>query len=296
MNTTVAASRALRLRSRVWQPGDCGVLAILNRTPDSFFDQGAYVDDATALEAVDALVASGADGVDLGGVRAGPGAEVDAAAEHDRVVPFVAMVRDRHPDLVISIDTWRAEVAEAALGAGADLVNDAWGGVDAEIMAVAAAHGAGYVCAHTGGHRPRQDPHRVRYRDLPGSLVADLTALAGRAAAAGVREDAILIDAAPDFGKNTYHSLAATAATADLVATGWPVLVAVSNKKFLAEALGLDGAKSQRLVPTLAATAVTVWEGARLVRAHDVAATRQVVDTVLALRSGRPAQARRALA
>jgi dihydropteroate synthase len=272
------------------------VVAIINRTPDSFFDEGAYVDDDAALAAVDRAVRDGADAVDVGGVRAGPGAEVGPAEELDRVVPFVAAVRRAHPRLVISVDTWRAEVADAACAAGADLVNDAWGGHDPDIMATAAAHDAGYLCAHTGGHPPRQDPMRVRYPDLRSSLVTDLSALAERALAAGVRPDGILVDAAQDFGKNSYHSLTVTGAVGDLVATGWPVLLAISNKKFLAEALGLDGPKSERLVPTLAATAVAAWEGVRLVRAHDVAVTRQVLDTVAALRSGRPAQARRALA
>lgn len=272
------------------------MLAIVNRTPDSFFDRGAYVQDEEAMLAVDAAVRDGADAVDIGGVKAGPGAEVDAAEEARRVVPFIAAVRDRHPNLVLSVDTWRAEVADAALGAGADLVNDAWGAADPSILEVAAARRAGYVCAHTGGHSPRQDPHRVRYPDLRADLLSTLTALADRAVAAGVRPDGILIDAALDFGKNSYHSLEATAATGELVATGWPVLLAASNKKFLAEAIGSDGPKSERLAPSLAVTAVAVWEGARMVRAHDVAATRAVVDTVLALRSGHPAHARRALA
>lgn len=293
MDPTTA--RTLRLRDREWLPQECGLLAIVNRTPDSFFDQGAYVRDDAALRAVAEAVAAGADGVDVGGVRAGPGTEVSVEEETRRVVPFIERLRQEHPDLVISVDTWRAEVADRACAAGADLVNDAWGGHDPDIMAAAAAHGAAYLCAHTGGHAPRQDPHRVRYRDVVAEMVADLTALADRARSAGVRDDGILIDAAQDFGKNTYHSLQATAAVPRLVATGWPVLLAVSNKKFLAEAVGLDGPKSERLVPTLAATAVAVWEGARLVRAHDVAQTRTVLDTVRALRTGVPVQARRAL-
>ncbi len=272
------------------------MLAIVNRTPDSFFDQGAYVDDQAGLAAVAQAVRDGADAVDIGGVRAGPGVTVTAEQEAERVVPFVAAVRAAHPDLVISIDTWRASVADAACQVGADLVNDAWGGHDPDLMSVAGAHGAGYVCAHTGGHSPRQDPHRVRYRDLRAHLVGTLVALAERAVAEGVAGDAVLIDAAQDFGKNTAHSLAVTAAVPDLVATGWPVLLAVSNKKFLAEAVGLDGPKSERLVPTLAATAVAVHQGVRLVRAHDVLATRRLVDTVAAIDSGRSAVARRALA
>ena len=289
-------ARNLRLRGQDFAPGRTGLLAIINRTPDSFYDAGRYVDDDAALSAVARAVAAGADAVDIGGVKAGPGPEVSPADELRRVVPFIAAVRRRYPDLVISIDTWRASVADAACQAGADLVNDAWAGHDPELSAVAAAHGAGYVCAHTGGHRPRIDPHRVRYEDVVAAMVADLGRQVEAALSAGVREDGLLIDAAQDFGKNTYHSLQVTGRLSALVDTGWPVLLAVSNKKFIAETLGLEGPKSERVTGTIATTAVGVWEGARMVRAHDVPQTRQVLDMVGALRSGVPALARRALA
>ncbi|HET8599882.1 MAG TPA: dihydropteroate synthase [Segeticoccus sp.] len=295
MPSASAAAHDLVLRGRVFRPGETGLLAIVNRTPDSFFDHGAYVEDAAALSAVERAIADGADAVDIGGVRAGPGPDVSPAEEIERVVPFVATVRERWPDLVISVDTWRAEVADAACAAGADLVNDAWGGHDPDVMRAAARHGAAYVCAHTGGHGPRTDPHRVRYADVVADAVAHLRALTERALAAGVREDGLLIDAAQDFGKNTYHSLAVTRAVPELVATGWPVLLAVSNKKFIAETLGLHGPKSERLPGTLAATAVAAWEGVRLVRAHDVRATRLALDMVRGLRTGIPVEARRAL-
>ena len=278
-------ARDLRLRGRVFRSGETGLLAIINRTPDSFYDQGMFVDDDAAMRAVGKAVADGADAVDIGGVKAGPGPEVTPQQERDRVVPFVAAIRAAHPDLVISVDTWRADVADAALTAGADLVNDAWAG-----------HDAAYLCAHTGGHPPRTDPHRVRYADVVGQVVADLTRQAEAAVAAGVREDGVLIDAAHDFGKNTYHSLQVTGGIARLVETGWPVLLAVSNKKFIAEALALDGRKAERLTGTLATTSVAVWEGVRLVRAHNVAHTRQVIDMVTAIRTGVPRLARRALA
>jgi dihydropteroate synthase len=241
-------------------------------------------------------VADGADAVDIGGVKAGPGPEVTAAEELRRVVPFIAAIRETYPELVISVDTWRATVADAACRAGADLINDAWAGHDPELAAVAGAHQAGYLCAHTGGHPPRTDPHRVRYGDVVAEVVADLTRQTEAALAAGVREDGLLIDAAQDFGKNTYHSLQVTGQVSALVATGWPVLLAVSNKKFIAETLGLDGPKSDRITGTIATTAIGVWEGVRMVRAHDVTQTRQVLDMVAALRTGIPALARRALA
>ena len=290
------SGRDLHLRGRSFAPGETALLAIINRTPDSFYDAGRYLDDEIALSAVARAVADGADAVDIGGVKAGPGPEVSAAEELRRVVPFIAAIRAAHPRLVISIDTWRADVANAACEAGADLINDAWSGHDPELTAVAGAHGVGYVCAHTGGHQPRTDPHRVRYDDVVAETVEDLSRQVDTALAAGVRADGLLIDAAQDFGKNSYHSLQVTGHVCALVETGWPVLLAVSNKKFIGEALGLDGLKSGRITGTLATTAVAAWEGVRMVRAHDVAQTREVLDMVAAMRSGIPALARRALA
>jgi dihydropteroate synthase len=284
------------LRGRTFAPGETALLAIINRTPDSFYDAGRFLDDEVALSAVERAVADGADAIDVGGVKAGPGPEVSAVEERHRVVSFIAAIRQAYPDLVISVDTWRADVADAACAAGADLVNDAWAGHDPELPAVAGAHGAGYVCAHTGGHPPRTDPHRVRYDDVVAATVADLRRQAEAAMAAGVRHDGLLIDAAADFGKNTYHSLQVTGHVSALIETGWPVLLAVSNKKFIAETLGLDGPKSERIIGSMATTAVAVWEGVRMVRAHDVAQTRQVLDMVTGLRTGIPALARRALA
>ena len=275
----------LRIGSLDLGPDDQVVMAVVNRTPDSFFDQGAYLDDAAAMAAVDRAVAEGAALVDLGGVRAGPGAEVSEDEEVRRVVPFVAAVRRRHPRLAISVDTWRAGVGRAACEAGADLLNDAWQGADPGLAVVAAEHGAALLCSHAGGLPPRTDPHRVAYDDVVADVMATVTGLADRALAAGVRADGILVDAAHDFGKNTYHSLEVTRRLDELVATGWPVLVAVSNKKFLGEVLDVD--KDGRLEATLAATAICAWHGAQVFRAHQVAATRRVLATVGAIRGTR---------
>jgi len=193
--------------------------------------------------------------------------------------------------VVISVDTWRAEVGEAVARSGADLLNDAWGGADPDLARVAAAHGLGLVCSHAGGLTPRTRPHRPAYPDVVADVRGYLTAAAGRAVAAGVRPDGIVIDPAHDFGKNTWHSLELTRHTADLVATGWPVLVAVSNKDFIGESLGLPVAG--RAEGTIATLAVCAWEGARLFRVHDVPAARDALATVAALREtlagGRPA-------
>ncbi len=270
-------------------------MAIVNRTPDSFFDQGATFAEEAALRAVDAAVEAGADIIDIGGVKAGPGTEVDVAEELRRTVSTVAAVRARHPDVIISIDTWRAEVAAEAVAAGADLLNDTWAGADPRLAEVAAATGAGLVCSHAGGLTPRTRPHRVAFDDVVADVIATVTALADKAVTAGVRRDGILIDPAHDFGKNTRHSLELTRRLDAMVATGWPVLVALSNKDFIGESL--DVPVPERLSGTLAATAVSAWLGARVFRAHQVRETRQVLDMVAAIRGERPpAVARRGLA
>ncbi|WP_326549564.1 dihydropteroate synthase [Micromonospora sp. NBC_01813] len=288
-------ARTLRLGRRTFAAGDLAVMAIVNRTPDSFFDRGATFAADAALRAVGQAVADGADIVDIGGVKAGPGAPVDVTAEIDRTVGTIAAVRAAFPDLVISIDTWRAEVAREAVAAGADLLNDTWAGADPRLAEVAAATGAGLLCSHTGGTTPRTRPHRAAFDDVVDDVVRTVTGLAERAVGLGVRPDGVLIDPAHDFGKNTRHSLEVTRRLDELVDTGWPVLVALSNKDFIGETLDLP--VDQRLEGTLAATAVSAWLGARVFRAHQVAATRRVLDMVASIRGDRPpAVSRRALA
>ena len=262
------------------------VMAIVNRTRDSFYDGGATWDEERALDRVRQVVAEGADLVDIGGVKAGPGEDVDVAEELRRTVGFVAQVRAEFPDLVVSVDTWRSEVGREVCAAGADLLNDAWGGHDPRLAEVAAEHGAALVCTHTNGARPRTPPHRPSYDDVVRSAVADTTALAERAASLGVDRRSILIDPAHDFDKNTWHSLELTRRLGEMVATGWPVLVSLSNKDFVGETLDLP--VGERLVGTLAATAVSAWHGAQVYRVHEVAQTRQVLDMVASIRGTRP--------
>jgi dihydropteroate synthase len=285
----------LRLGPRVFGADDLAVMAIVNRTPDSFYDGGANVQLAAALAAVARAVDEGADVVDIGGVRAGHGPPVGVAEELARVLPVVSAVRERFPDIVISVDTWRAEVAAHVIAAGADLINDTWAGADPDLVGVAAGTGAGLVCSHTGGLAPRTDPHRVSYDDVVADVRATVTTAATRAVEAGVRRDGVLIDPTHDFGKNTRHSLELTRRLDELVATGWPVLVALSRKDFIGETLDLP--PTERLEGTLAATAISAWLGARMFRAHDVRATRRVLDMVASIRGTRqPAVARRGLA
>ncbi|SBW19342.1 dihydropteroate synthase [Candidatus Protofrankia californiensis] len=285
----------LRLGSSTFRPSDLVIMAIVNRTPDSFFDRGATYGESEALAAVDRAVAEGAQIIDIGGVKAAPGEDVDTAEELRRIGGFVALVRSRHPDIVISVDTWRAEVGRIVAAEGADLLNDAWGGTDPHLAEVAAEHGLGLVCTHAGHLPPRTRPHRITYDDVVADIVTTTTGLAERAETLGVRPEAIVVDPGHDFGKNSRHSLEATRRLPELVATGWPVLVALSNKDFIGETL--DAAVTDRLEGTLAATAVSAWLGARIFRAHRVGPTRKVLATVAAIRGTRDlAVVRRGLA
>ncbi|HEY5880908.1 MAG TPA: dihydropteroate synthase [Nakamurella sp.] len=288
---TGTAHPAVVLRGRPLPDDRAAVMAIVNRTPDSFFDAGATFAESAAMDAVSRAVDEGADLVDIGGVKAGVGPVVTEAAEIERVVPFVARVRDRFPDLPISVDTWRAGVGAAACEAGADLINDTWAGADPNLAEVAARFGAGIVCSHTGGAAPRTNPYRVSYPDVVAAVIEQTTAAAERMVALGVPRAGVLIDPTHDFGKNTWHSLELVHRTGELVATGWPVLMALSNKDFVGETLDLP--VDQRLEGTLAATAIAAWLGAAVVRAHQVRATRRVVDMAAAVAGTRAPRAPR---
>jgi dihydropteroate synthase len=271
----------LTFRDKVMPAAGSLVMAIVNRTPDSFYDRGRTYDLGAALARVEKAVDEGAHIVDIGGVKAGPGDDVSTDEEIRRVIPLVEAVRARHPTVALSVDTYRSAVAAAVCDAGADLINDAWQAHDPRIADVVATHGAGLVCTHAGGQTPRTRPHRVEYDDIVADVVATLNALAESAVASGVRRNSILIDPGHDFGKNSRHSIAVTAALPRLVETGWPVLVALSRKSFIGEIL--DVPVDERLDGTLAATAVSAWLGARVFRAHDVAATGQALRVVDAL-------------
>ncbi|MBA3232366.1 MAG: dihydropteroate synthase [Propionibacteriales bacterium] len=261
-------------------------MAIVNRTPDSFYDSGAAYDESGAMDRIAQVVDEGADIVDIGGVKAGYGDHVDATEELRRTASLVEQVRAAYPDLVISVDTWRAEVARELCQLGADLVNDTWAGADLRLAEVAAEFEVGLVCSHSGGLGPRTGPHRVRYADVVADVLATVTELAERAVSLGVRRDGVLIDPTHDFGKNTFHSLELTRRLDELTASGWPVLVALSNKDFVGETLDLP--PERRLVGTLAATAISAWHGARVFRTHQVAQTRQVLSMVASIAGHRP--------
>jgi dihydropteroate synthase len=276
----------LRLRDSEFAPGRPLVMAIVNRTPDSFYRPGLTWDAKAALDHVHLAVEEGADILDVGGVPAKPGDAVSVAEEIRRVAEFVAAVRAEYPRLVISVDTWRHEVGRAVCEAGADLLNDTWGGWDARLADVAAEFGAGLVCSHAGGLPPRTRPFRPSYTDVMADVLDHILTLAGRALTAGVDPARIVIDAAHDFGKNTWHSLELTRRLGEMTATGWPVLLSASRKDFVGETLGAG--IEDRLPGTLAVTAVGAWLGARIFRAHDVRQTRQALDMVAAVKGDLP--------
>lgn len=282
-DSAAPADGVLRLGRRRFGPNELVVMGVVNRTPDSFYDQGATYSLAAAVRRADQFVSEGAVIIDVGGVPAGAGPDVSVSEEARRVLPVIEALRAHHPEVVISVDTYRAEVADQACRSGADLINDAWGGWDPRLREVAAEHGAGLVCTHTGGRLPRTPPRPRHYEDLIGEVIADVTALAEGAVRAGVPADAILVDPAHDFGKTTAQSLALTGQLAQLVATGWPVLVALSRKDFIGETLCLP--PSERLEGSLAVTAVAAWLGARVFRTHDIQATLRALRIVAALRA-----------
>ena len=283
---------ALRLRGRLYDASRPAVMAVINRTPDSFWAGNRHADLESARRALDEAVAAGADIVDVGGVRAGQdGAAVAPTEEAERVVPFLVLAREAHPDVALSLDTWRADVARAAAAeAGVDLVNDTWQGHDPDLLHVAAEVGAGYVVSHTGGLPPRTDPDAVTYPPEPLGVLDDVLRTlregAERAVAAGIPPERVLVDPTLDFGKTTAHSLTLLRHTEAVVALGFPVLQALSRKDFVGETLDLP--PDERLEGTLAATAVAAWLGATVFRAHDVRATRRVVDMVASIRGDRP--------
>ncbi len=285
------APAPLILRGRRFDAGRPAVMAIINRTNDSFYAAGRHADVDTARRALDSAVALGADIIDVGGVRAGQeGPVVTPKQEIGRVVPFLEHIRATHPEVIISLDTWRSEVAQAAAHCGVDLINDTWAGADPELVQVAADIGAAVVCSHTGGLPPRTDPVAVSYPPEPLGIVADVLATLQRGAevalAAGIPRERILVDPTLDFGKTTAHSLTTLRHTAAVVALGFPVLQALSRKDFVGETLDLPA--DERLEGTLAATAIAGWLGATVFRAHDVRATRRVVDMVASIRGERP--------
>lgn len=247
-------------------------MAIVNRTPDSFHDRGSTFALERAIEAVHAAADAGADWIDVGGVPFAPGPEVSAAEEIDRVLPVVEAARER---TVVSVDTFRPEVAREVIKAGAGVVNDTSGLRDPAMADAVAGTDAQLVITHSLAP-PRTVWPRPHYDDVTAEVAAFLRDRAATALAHGVRPEQIIIDPGHDLNKNTRHTLEVTRRLDEIAAVGpYPLLAAVSNKDFIGETL--DAAQHERLAGTLAAVVFCVLRGARIVRVHDVPAT---VDAV----------------
>ena len=255
------------------------VMGILNRTPDSFFDAGRFFDlDACCRQAAQ-LVADGADLLDVGGVKAGPGPEVGEAEELDRVIPAIEALRARF-GVPLSCDTWRASVASAAFAAGAVVGNDISGFADPEYLPAAATAGASVVATHIR-IAPRIPDPRPQYDDVVAEVVGALAAQAAAAEAAGIPRERILVDAGLDLGKTAQQSLVLLHGSPALAALGYPVLLSASHKPFLGALLGLD--VGARATATVAAHALGIIGGCRILRAHDAKAARRVADVLAAV-------------
>jgi dihydropteroate synthase len=261
----VVAGRSYDFSRRV------AVMAIVNRTPDSFHDRGRTFALDHAVQAVRAAAEAGADWIDIGGVPFAPGPEVSATEELDRVLPVVEVARDL---AVVSVDTYRPEVAEAVIEAGAGVINDTSGLRDPAMADAVAGTAATLVITHSLA-APRTLHPSPSYGDVTAEVVAFLRQRIDLAQSRGVRPEQIVVDPGHDLNKNTYHSLELTRRLDEVAALGYPTLAAVSNKDFIGETL--DAAQPDRLAGTLAAVVFCILRGARIVRVHDVAAA---VDAV----------------
>ena len=268
--TVRLGERAVDVRGRVV------VMGILNRTPDSFYDRGATWSFDAFLARAEQLVADGADLLDVGGVKAGPGPEVSEGEELDRVIPAIEAVHARF-DTPVSVDTWRSSVLDAACRAGAVVGNDISGFADPDYLDVAAKHDATVVATHIR-LRPRvpdPDPH---YDDLVADVTAFLLERARRAEAAGLAPDQIVLDAGLDLGKSPAQSAMLLRESAVHASLGYPLLLSASNKRFIGELLG--SAIDDRRAESLAAVAYGVINGCRIVRVHDVRGTANVCRSI----------------
>ncbi|MBW3614960.1 MAG: dihydropteroate synthase [Actinobacteria bacterium] len=256
------------------------VMGILNRTTDSFFDKGAYFDLDALLRLGERLVGDGADILDVGGVKAGPGPEVPEEEELDRVIPAVEALVARF-DVPVSVDTWRAEVARHAYAAGAVMGNDISGFADPQYLPVAAAAGATVVATHIRLAPRVPDPDPEYPQGVVPAVREFLVDRARRAEGAGLAPDRIVVDAGLDLGKTWQQSVELLRGSAQLAVLGYPLLLSASNKTFLGRLLDLE--VDQRRHASVAATALGVTRGCRIVRAHDVRGARRVCDVVAAV-------------
>jgi dihydropteroate synthase len=260
------------------------VMGILNRTPDSFFDQGSYFDFDGFLRKAEQLVAEGADLLDVGGVKAGPGPEVTHDEELQRVIPAIAALHERF-DVPLSVDTWRASVLREAVGAGAVVGNDISGFADPEYLAVAGDAGASVVATHIRLGPRIPDPEPVYDEPVVDAVSRFLRARAEAAEAAGIPTERVMVDAGLDLGKSEAQSLELLRCHDRLASLGWPLFLSASNKRFLGHLLGTEVV--DRREASHAAHALGIALGSRVLRAHDVRGARRTADVMAAVLAAR---------
>lgn len=253
-------------------------MGIVNRTPDSFFDGGRMELGAAVRHAL-TLIDEGAEILDVGAVKAGPGQEVSEKEELERLLPLVEVLAAR-TDVPVSVETFRPGVARDVLATGAAMINDVSGLADPALASVCAELGAAMILMHNGG-QIRGRPRNPRYDDVVTHVSDELLDLIGRARAAGVEDERMVVDPGLDFGKNTFQSLELLRRMDALIALGKPVLIAASHKDIVGESLGLPLA--ERLEGSLAVAAWASATGAAIVRVHDVKATVRVVQMIQAI-------------
>jgi len=255
------------------------VMGILNRTPDSFYDQGSYFEFNDFLRKAEQLVNDGADFLDVGGVKAGPGDEVSEQEELDRVVPAIEALRSRF-DLPLSVDTWRASVAKSCFEAGACIGNDISGFADPDYLDVCSAAGASVVATHIrlAPRVPDPDP---QYDDVVLAVCEFLTDRAERARSAGIPRERIMVDAGLDLGKSEEQSKILLRSSDALTSLGYPVFLSASNKRFLWTLLDVERGSAGD--GTMAAHSLGIALGCRILRAHDVRNGRRVADAMASI-------------
>jgi dihydropteroate synthase len=256
-------------------------MGILNVTPDSFHDGGRYFDPERAVDRGFAMVEEGADLIDVGGDSAsGEAAEIDAAEEIRRIEPVVRALASRVP-VPVAVDTHRSETADAALDAGASLVNDITGLADPRMARVIAKGNAGVCVMHIKGV-PKQFPPDWHYRNVMGDILRFLAARTGSALAAGIAPERICVDPGIEFGKLIGQDLEILRRLDELHALGFPILLAASRKTLIGNVLGRLPS-SERLEGTAAVNTYAIARGARIIRVHDVRAMARVARMTEAL-------------
>lgn len=262
---------------------EVAVMAIVNRTPDSFYDRGATLALDAAVTTARAAVADGADLIDVGGAKFAPGPPIPVEEEIDRVVPVVRALRE--VETIVSVDTFQPAVARAAIAAGAMVINDTTGIHDPELARVVADSDAAIVIAHSLA-KPRTPYPAPAYGDVVREVVDFLRRRVELAVELGIPADRIIVDPGHDLNKDTSHSLELTRRLDEVVELGHPTLVALSNKDFVGESLGR--AREQRVEGSIAAAVYCVMKGARLVRVHNVRETVDAMRMVAAIEGWRP--------